>query len=41
MDSAKTAYASLKSATQKAVEITEANVLQATDATLKSLKAAA
>lgn len=41
MDSANTAYASLKSATQKVVEMTEANVMQATDATLKSLKAAA
>ena len=40
-DSANTAYASLKSATQKAVEMTEANVKQATDATLKSIKAAA
>lgn len=40
-DSANTAFASLKSATKKAVEMTEANVNQAADATLKSLKAAA
>lgn len=40
-DSANTAYASLKSATKKAVEMTETNVMQAASATLKSLKAAA
>jgi len=41
VDSANTAYASLKSASEKAVEMTEASLKQATDATLKSIKAAA